>query len=376
MDVNGQWTFSFPTLIRFGAGVVEELGPCLKSRQKRSPLIVTDPVLRDLPLMKKILKNLEGQGLRVVLFSDIHKNPIKQDVLKGAEIFLQEKCDAVVGIGGGASLDVARAICLKAYHPGELFSYEDGKGDHLITGEIPYFITIPTTSGTGSEVGRSAIISDDQTHEKKILFSPRLLASQVFADPLLTMDLPAPVAAATGMDALTHNIEAFLGRGFHPMCEGLAQEGMRLVGENLEKSVKERDYAARAKMMMASMMGAVAFQKGLGVVHSCAHPLSTVFDTHHGLANAIMLSYGMEFNQSVCLEKFRRIGETLQTSNVVAYLRQLNEKVGLPLQLSKVGVQEKDLQALSHLAFLDFCHPSNPRPVTENDFLEIYRKAL
>jgi alcohol dehydrogenase class IV len=267
-------------------------------------------------------------------------------------------------------------------HREELFTYDDLiGGDVYVTGDVPHFITIPTTAGTGSEVGRSAIISDDETHQKKILFSPKLLARIVFADPRLTMGLPPAVTAATGMDALTHNMEAFLAKTPHPLCEGIALEGMAIIGRALVRAVKNPDIAARSEMLIASLMGAVAFQKGLGVVHSLAHPLSSLLDTHHGLANAINLPYGMEFNIAGSEAKFRRMARALELkeetgAGVVSYLHELNEQVGIPHHLRDIGVKEQHLEPLADLALADFAHPNNPRPVSRNDFYSLYRKAL
>jgi alcohol dehydrogenase class IV len=250
-----------------------------------------------------------------------------------------------------------------------------------VTEDVPHFITIPTTSGTGSEVGRSAIISEDETHRKRILFSPKLLAKIVFADPLLTMELPPFVSAATGMDALTHNMEAFLAKGFHPMADGIALEGISLINESIVEAVKHPSLASRSKMMIASLMGAVAFQKGLGVVHSLAHPLSSLLDTHHGLANAVNLPYGMRFNSSGFEDSFRRIARALELKEessqaVVKHLFELNYKIGMPTRLREIGVKEEHLEILSELAFADFCHPNNPKPVSQDDFRILYREAI
>src|SRR5882672_11608805 len=296
MTFDKVYQYNFPTTIRFGAGAVSELGDYLIKNNLSRPLIVTDPTVAQLGFFKTIVKDLQKKNLTVEVFHDIHKNPVKSDVYKGTDAFDQTKRDSIVGIGGGAALDVARAIVLRVNHREDLFKYDDLiGGDVYVTNDVPHFITIPTTAGTGSEVGRSAIISDDETHQKKILFSPKLLARIVFADPLLTMDLPAFITAATGMDALTHNMEAFLVNIFHPMCDGIALQAISLIHESLVKAVNQPGLESRSRMLIASLMGAVAFQKGLGVVHSLAHPLSSLLDTHHGLANAINIPYGMEF---------------------------------------------------------------------------------
>ena len=376
------YQYNFPTTIRFGAGVVNELGDYLKNNKLNSPLIVTDPVVAELGFFKAIVAELKKHHIGVEVFSDIHKNPVKSDVYKGTDAYDITNRDSIIGIGGGAALDVARAIVLRVNHREDLFKYDDLiGGDVYVTNDVPHFITIPTTAGTGSEVGRSAIIADDDTHQKKILFSPKLLAKIIFADPILTMELPPAVTAATGMDALTHNLEAYIAKMEHPLCEGIALEGISLIGNAIVKAVNKPDIESRSKMLIASLMGAIAFQKGLGVVHSLAHPLSSLLDTHHGLANAVNLPYGMEFNVPVCEEKFRKIARTLEIADesgagVVNYLHELNAKINIPHTLSEIGVREEHIESLSDLALADFAHPNNPKPVTREDFKTLYQKAL
>ncbi len=374
--------FNFPTTIRFGANVVQELPDYLKKNNLSRPLVVTDPTVAQLGFFKAIVADLNAKGLSAEVFSEIHKNPVKSDVYKGTEMWDAAKSDCIIGIGGGAAIDVARAIVLRVNHREDLFKYDDLiGGDVYVTNDVPHFVTIPTTSGTGSEVGRSAIIADDVTHQKKILFSPKLLAKIVFADPVLTMELPGFITAATGMDALTHNMEAFLAKNYHPMCDGIALEGIRLISLSLEKATNKPDLESRSNMLMASMMGAVAFQKGLGVVHSLAHPLSSLLDTHHGLANAVNIPYGMQFNIEGFEEKFRRIARTLELKDesgagVVKYLFDLNSKVNIPHRLREIGVKEEHLEPLADLAFADFAHPNNPKPVSRADFRKLYGEAL
>ncbi len=376
------YSFSFPTSIRFGAGVIKELPAHLKKNRLKEPLIVTDPTVAQLDFFQKIVAMLKSEGFGVEVFSDISKNPVKSDVLKGGQAFNDAECDSIIGIGGGAALDVARAVALNAYHEKDLFDYDDLiGGDKYVTEIIPYFITVPTTSGTGSEVGRSAIISEDESKKKRILFSPRLIASQVFADPELTYDLPPAITAATGMDALTHNMEAFVAKNFHPICEGIALEGIYLISKSLETAVNNPTPESRANMMLASMMGAIAFQKGLGVVHSLAHPLSALLDTHHGLANAVNIPYGMRFNYPGFEAQFTRIARTLELADetgegVVNWLFELNSKIGIPHKLNEIGVKDEHMETLADLAFADFCHPNNPKPVTREDFKKLYLEAL
>lgn len=376
------YQYNFPTTIRFGAGVVKELPAYLKANNLKHPLLVTDPTIAGLPFFKAIVNDLNQQQIHAEVFSDTHKNPVKSDVYKGTEVWDHTNRDCIIGIGGGAAIDIARAIVLRVNHREDLFKYDDlVGGDVYVTNDVPHFVAIPTTAGTGSEVGRSAIIADDDTHQKKILFSPKLMAKIVFADPLLTMDLPAAITAATGMDALTHNMEAFIAKNPHPLCEGIALEGIYLIKNSLQKAVLQPDLESRSNMLMASMMGAIAFQKGLGVVHSLAHPLSSLLDTHHGLANAVNIPYGMEFNIAGFEDKFRRIARTLELreetgSAVVQYLFELNASIHIPAKLRDIGVKETHIDTLSDLAIADFAHPNNPKPVSREDFKQLYLKAL
>jgi len=376
------YQYNFPTAIRFGAGASQELGDYLQKNNLSRPLIVTDAIVAQLDFFKEIINDLKKKNISVEIFFDIHKNPVKSDVYKGTDAYDKTGRDSVIGIGGGAALDVGRAIVLRVNHRDDLFKYDDLiGGDVYVTNDVPHFITIPTTAGTGSEVGRSAIIADDETHQKKILFSPKLLAKIVFADPLLTMDLPPFVTAATGMDALTHNMEAYLAKMPHPPCEGIALEGISLIKDSLDKAVNKPDLESRSKMLIASLMGAVAFQKGLGVVHSLAHPLSSLLDTHHGLANAVNIPYGMEFNIAGFENKFKRIARTLELKDetggaVVKYLFELNSKINIPHKLSDIGVKQEHVETLADLAVADFAHLNNPKPVSREDFRNLYRKAL
>jgi alcohol dehydrogenase class IV len=381
-DPTRKYSYSFPTNIRFGAGVAEEIPGHLKGKGLKHPLIVTDPVVAQLPFFQQIVKQLEAAGLATTTFMDVQKNPVKSDVLKGDDAYKAAGCDSIIGLGGGVALDVARAIALRVNNRRDLFDYDDlTDGWQYVDGEIPYFVTVPTNAGTGSEVGRSTVISEDNTHKKRLLFAPQLLARQIFADPLLTMDLPPLVTASTGMDALAHNLEAFLSKGFHPMAEGIALEGIRLIGENLEKAVTKPDLSSRAHMLIASLMGAVAFQKGLGIVHALAHPLSTVVDAHHGTAIALMFSYGIRFNTPAMPEKMAKVGAALGIKQqdefaVAAYLYELREKMGLPGKLREIGVQESHLDTLTALSLSDFCLPSNERPADAAAIRGLYEAAL
>jgi hypothetical protein len=375
--------FSFPTDIHFGPGARSQAGPYLRAQGRGRPLVVTDRGLAALPLVGELREDLSAAGLDTLLFSDVGGNPVKSQVEAGASAFHVHGADSIVGVGGGAALDVAKAIALMAHHAGDLFDYEDGKADaRSIDGEVPFWIALPTTAGTGSEVGRSAVISDDATHVKRIVFSPRLLARAVFADPELTVGLPPKVTAATGMDALTHCIESYLAKDYHPLCDGIALEGLRIGARALPRVVADgRDLPARSDMMMTSMMGAIAFQKGLGLVHSCAHALSTVADFHHGFANGLMIDTALRFNLETSAERFRVMARTIELPQAdgetfLAWLRDLKARLEIPAGLGAAGIDRAQIDRLSSLAFQDTCHLNNPRPVREEDFRRIYQEAF
>jgi alcohol dehydrogenase class IV len=391
------YQYNFPTRIQFGAGAIHQLGPALREAGKSRPLIVTDRGLAPLPQVTNTRDKLSDEKLAVSVFSGIWGNPVKSQVTAGVEAFRAHQADSIVGLGGGAAVDVAKAILLMVHHPGDLFDYEDEKPGALpIDREIPYFLSVPTTAGTGSEVGRSAVVSDDVTHVKKIIFSPRLLAQRVLLDPELTLGLPASVTAATGMDALTHLVEAYLAKGFQPMCDGIALEGIRLVAASLEAAVSfarrieagEKELLddpahleARGRMLNAAMMGGVAFQKGLGVTHSLAHSLSTVCDLHHGLANGVAIPYAMQFNADTSPGRLADLAraagaERPDASGFIDWLVKLRKAIGIPATLSDVGVKREQLNDLVGIAVQDVCHPNNPRAVTESDFRTLFTQAL
>jgi len=372
--------FSFPTTIHFGPGARRLVAEHLRQQGVKRPLIVTDKGLAALPILKDFGAGLSG--LAVQVYAGVYGNPTKQQVTDGVKAFKTHNADAVIGFGGGAALDVAKAVALMAVHEGDVLEYAwDHPNVRPITKPLPHFIALPTTSGTGSEVGRSSVISHDETHVKKIIFNPVLLAKAVFADPELTLDLPAGVTAATGMDALTHNVESYLSPAYHPLCDGIALEGARIAAHALETAVASgKRLAARSDMMMASMMGAIAFQKDLGAVHSCAHALGTVVDMHHGLANGIMIDHVMRFNRDAAEKKMAELarvcGAGSTAESFVEWLAALKSRIGIPAKLGGKGVTAKHIAQLVEIAVKDTCHQTNPKPVSAADFERIFTQAL
>ncbi|MBE9179809.1 iron-containing alcohol dehydrogenase [Oculatella sp. LEGE 06141] len=378
----GIYEFCFPTTIRFGAGSRHEIADALKAAGVQRPLLVTDRGVVSLAFFEEMLHSFKSAGLQAASFSDLEGNPVQSHVTAGVSVFQAHEADAIAAVGGGAAMDVGKAIALMAHHPGNLFDYEDGKPDaRPVDQPIPYLVAVPTTAGTGSEVGRSSVISDDDTHAKKIIFSPHILPKTVFADPELLLGLPPKITAATGMDALTHCVEAYLAKGYQPMCDGIALEGVRLVAKSLATSVHNgTDLNARSDMLAAAMMGAVAFQKGLGVTHSCAHALSTVYDVHHGLANALMIPYAMQFNLAAVPEKLAMLAAVVGVEptgdRFIDWLETLKAEVGIPKTLSQIGVAEHKVDELVAVAYADGCHPLNPRACSAADIRSIYLAAL
>ena len=371
--------FSFPTTIHFGPGAAKMAGSHLRERKLARPLIVTDRALAALPVANHFVSQLGG--LDVGIFSGVQGNPTASQVMAGRDAYRAHRADCVIGFGGGAALDVAKVVGLMAVHDGDVMEYVwDHPQVKPISNELPYVVAVPTTSGTGSEVGRSSVVSDDATHVKRVVFSPKLLAKVVFADPELTLELPPAVTAATGMDALTHNIESYLSPAYHPLCDGIALEGVRIAARALPAAVKNgRDIKARGDMMMSSMMGAIAFQKDLGAVHSCAHALSAVCDLHHGLANALMLEPVMRFNLEAAEAKFAELAHVVgakDSQDFVRWLTDLKHTVGIAPSLAAVGVKKEQIAPLVDIAEKDICHQTNPRPVTRADFTRFFEQAL
>ena len=382
-------TFSFPTRIVFGPGAIEQVADAACSFSMKHPLLVTDPGIVKSGLLERLTAPLNRVGLTWALFDKVEGNPTEASVFPGVNIFHGEHCDGVIAMGGGSPLDAGKAIRLKVTHALPLEEYDDLKnGAERITAQLPPMVAIPTTSGTGSEVGRSTVITLKSTARKTVIFSPYLIPQIAIEDPELTLGLPPHITAATGMDAMTHNLEAYLSVGYHPMCDGIALRGVAMVNKHLRTAVHEgSNLEARTAMMAASMMGAVAFQKGLGTVHSLAHPLSTVAGLHHGLTNAILLPHVMRFNMPVVRDRLVDLAAALGADTrsfspdhaaeaAVAAIEKLNADIGIPQRLSEVGVTAEMIPVMVPKAMEDGCHQCNPRPTTSQDMEDLYRAAL
>ena len=372
--------FSFPTPIHFGAGARKLVAAHLLEQGIRRPLIVTDRALAQLPVLAEFRSHLAG--LDVAVFDGVFGNPVASQVMAGAAAFRAHGADAVIGFGGGAALDVAKVVALMAVHDGDVIEYVwDHPQVRAIVNPLPHFIALPTTSGTGSEVGRSAVVGEDGNHVKRAVFSPHLLAKAVFADPELTLALPAPITAATGIDALTHNIESYLSPAWHPLCDGIALEGLRIGARALVTAVNDPgNLQARADMMMSSMMGAIAFQKDLGSVHACAHALGAVIDMHHGLANALMIEPVLAWNFEAVPAKFNDLAHAVGLGDAGAallpWLAQLKAQIGISGGLAARGVRPEHLPRLVALAATDFAGATNPRPAAEADYQRLFQQAM
>ncbi len=380
--------FSFPTRTCFGPGALAELPAHLDRLGVRRPLVVTDAGLLPTPAFQALADTLgaAGQGRDWFLYSAVHPNPIESDVREPAALFRSAGCDGVIAIGGGSPLDAGKAARLLAKRPDcNLARFYDEPGDW--SGLAP-FIAIPTTAGTGSEVGRSSVITLNATRRKAVLFHPELLAKLVILDPQLTVGLPPKLTAATGADALTHCIESFTCPVFHPMCDGIALEGVHLIVEALPRAFRDgHDLDARGRMLVAAAMGAVAFQKDLGVVHSLAHPLSTLCGMHHGLANALCLLAGMRFCAARKPGLYRRIGiacgleimkcpDAEADQRTIAFVAEFLAGLGLNAKLRDHGVNPEQLDALVAQAVDDPCHRTNAVPVTADDLRQLYSDVL
>jgi 4-hydroxybutyrate dehydrogenase len=368
-------TFSFPTTTLFEIGARRELRGWLAKLGSARPLVVTDASLTKTKAFALLSACLEGLGGAV--FSDVRPNPEELDVEGAWRAYREKNCDAVIAFGGGSAIDVGKAVRVRIKRPELTLAQFDFEADW--SGLAP-LIAIPTTAGTGSEVGRSSVIIMES--RKRVIFHPALLASLVILDPEFTRELPPKLTAATGADALTHGIESFTSPVFHPLCDGIALEGIHLIAGALVRAVQDGgDLEARGQMQIAAAMGGIAFQKDLGATHSLAHPLSSLCGLHHGLANALCLPFVMDFNAGRKPGVYRRVGIALGLSNptdaeTIATVRALFEQIGLTPGLRAHGVDASKLDALADQAVADSCHATNPVPVTREDLRSLYERAL
>lgn len=380
-------TWSYPTRILFGNGAVGDVGKEARSLGLTRVLLVSDPGVARAGLVSPVERALIGAGVECTTFDQISTNPTEAEVRAAAKAYGDSRAEGVVAVGGGAALDVAKIVRVLVSEPLPLDEYDDAiGGDAKMKGVFPPMIAIPTTAGTGSEVGRSGVATLQKTGKKTIIFHPKLIPNVAVLDPRMTETLPPHITAATGFDALTHCIEAYLSKGDHPMADAIAFKGIQLCGKYLERAVKSpHDLDARGAMLKASMMGAVAFQKGLGVCHSLAHPLGAEHNLHHGLANAICLPAVLDFNRSAVQARIadvaRALGVRSNDEDTLAFecsgaVRALRHKIGLPEGLRGQNITDADLPKLARLAFEDACHGSNPRACTEQDMEQLYRVSM
>src|SRR4051812_37857139 len=377
---------SFPTRIVYGKGAIQRLPDELKRAGASRPLLVTDKGILQAGLLRFVTPLLQQAGIEAQVFSEFDPNPTDADALRGIEAYRAAKADSVLGVGGGASLDIAKAIALLVHPPPPLPQYDDAKGgDARITSQVPPIVQVPTTAGTGSEVGRSTVLVIDGT--KTVIFSPFLMASAAILDPELTVGLPPFITAATGMDALTHNLEAYVAKGDHPLADAIAVDGLRRIAGHLKKAVQNgKDIEAREQMLLGSAFGAIAFQKGLGACHSLAHALTPVAGTHHGLANSLMLPTVVNFNRAAAETRLAEVAVVLgadpkataaeRAHMCVELVDALRGACGLPRKLSQTGVRREMIPQIVEKSLADACHLSNPRPVTEADFERLVAEAF
>ena len=380
---NVNW--NYPTTIWFGSGRVKELSEACKKLKIIKPLLVTDPYLSKSDMLKSILKNNNSNSIHTNIFSNLKGNPLGSNVDEGVSMFKQNNHDGIIAFGGGSSLDVGKAIAFMSGQTRPIWDFED-IGDFWTRANanaIAPIIAIPTTAGTGSETGRAVAITNDNTNEKKIIFHPKMMPSIVILDPDLTINLPPALTASTGMDALAHNLEAFCAKGFHPMADGIALEGIYLIKKWLPVAFKDgKNLEARSYMLVAASMGSTAFQKGLGAIHSLSHPVNSIFNIHHGLSNAIFMPYVLSFNKKEIEHKIIQLCNYLQFKNksfevFMDWILDLRKELNIPHKLSEVIDAKKiDLEKLSSLALKDPSTSGNPKKLSLNDMKTMYEYSL
>ena len=374
---NTNW--NYPTPIRFGIDRVKELSLFIDELKISNPLIVTDPQFREVAQFKGIIDSLNNSNKNYSIFSEIKGNPTGTNIRDGVNVFLKNKNDGVIAIGGGSSLDAGKAVAFMSKQKENIWYFED-IGDNwtkAIIDNLPKVIAIPTTAGTGSETGRASLIVDEETYTKKIIFHPTMLPDLVILDPSLTISLPKHLTAATGMDALAHCLEAYCSNNFHPMAHGIALEGIKIIKENLVTAYNDPgNIEARAKMLVSSMMGSTSFQKGLGAIHSLSHPINAVNDVHHGLSNAIFMPYVVKFNQSQIEERICFLSKYIDLENqsfdgFLQWILDLRKQLAIPHTLKDLNINF-DFDKLSKMALVDPSTSTNPLDLNEDDMKALY----
>lgn len=375
--------FNFPTAIKFGAGRIRELAEHCRSQGIMRPLFVTDPGLAAMPMVREIVDQVRKDGLAIEVFSEVRPNPVEANVLEGVKAFEAGGHDGVIAFGGGSGLDVGKLIALMQGQIVSIFELED-IGDwwtRADASKIAPIIAVPTTAGTGSEVGRAGVVTHPITHEKKIIFHPAIMPRVAILDPELTAGLPAKLTAATGMDALAHNLEAYCAPFYHPLAAGVALEGMRLVKENLAKAVRKgKDLDARGNMLVASAMGATAFQRGLGAIHAISHPFGGLYDAHHGLLNGIVMPYVLKANRRKIEKDIDRAAAYLGIkggfNGFLKWILVLRKEIGIPHRLADIGIDTARLDEVAAMAIKDPSAGGNPIAFREKQYKALARKCV
>ena len=381
MNLIGNW--SYPTAIKFGNGRINELADACAATGMKNPLLVTDKGLAGLPITQSTLDIMDAAGLGRAMFSEVDPNPNEKNLEAGVAMYKAGNHDGVIAFGGGSGLDLGKMVAFMAGQTRPLWDYED-VGDWWTRADadaIAPIIAVPTTAGTGSEVGRASVITNSETHVKKIIFHPKVLPSIVICDPELTVGMPQFITAGTGMDAFAHCLEAYSSPHYHPMSQGIAVEGLRLVKEYLPRAFADAgDLEARAHMMSAAMMGATAFQKGLGAVHALSHPIGAVYGTHHGTTNAVVIPPVLDFNRSYIEGRIEVLNGYLGLSGgfdgFKAYVQELNDSLGIPKNLTEMGVKAYNIDELSVMAMADPSVGGNPVEMTLENTKELFKACM
>ena len=381
-NLNGNW--NYPNKILTGAGRIQELATSAKELGMRSPLLVTDSGLASLPMVQDAINLCIESGLSCGLYSQIKSNPNGDNVMDGVAAYHAGNHDGIIAFGGGSGLDAGKAIALMVGQDRPLWDFEDIGDNYLRVNEagVAAIIAIPTTAGTGSEVGRASVITDEDAHIKRLIFHPLMLPSIVILDPQLTVGLPPHITAATGMDALSHNLEALCSPFYHPLAEGIAVEGIRLVKEYLPRAVADgTDIEARTHMLVASTMGATAFQKGLGGMHALAHPLGALYDAHHGLLNAILMPYVLQANREVISQRIERLARYIDLPDCtfdgfLAWVLDMRSKLKIPHTLAEINIDDQQQSLVAVMATEDPSAAGNPIKFTSDQYQQIFINAV